>query len=104
MDYTMAIKLAKEAKEPSAIYYVNRANSYFEQQKYNECLNDCKEAKDIDPSYKKVYWRVAKVMEILDKRDTAIGVMQQAFDMKCFNLEDKSDPFTKYLDQLKEDL
>lgn len=104
IDYTMAIKLAKEAKQPSAVYLVNRANAYFELKKYNECLNDCTAAKEIDANYSKIYWRVAKVMEALDKQDTAVGILKSAVDRNCFSLEDKTNAFTKFYRQLEEDV
>ena len=46
-DYTVAISLAKE--KPSAIYYVNRANAFYEMKKFDEAIQDCKSAFDIDP-------------------------------------------------------
>jgi tetratricopeptide (TPR) repeat protein len=92
----MAIKLAKEEKKPSAIFHINRANAYFELMRYNECLGDCTAAKEIDPNYAKLYWRVAKVMEALDKQDTAVGVLKGAIDKNCFSLDDKTNAFTKF--------
>ena len=101
----MAINLAKKAKTPSAIYHVNRANAYFELKKSTECLNDCTAAKVIDPSYAKIYWRVTKVMELqLDKRDIAFGVLKTAVSLKCFELSDTTNAFTKYYRQLDEDI
>ena len=75
-DYTMAINIAKQQKEPSAIFHINRANAYFELKKHTECLNDCTAAKEIDPDYAKIYWRVAKVMEQLKKRDVGLNVLK----------------------------
>ena len=50
-DYGVAIKLAKE--KPSAVYYVNRANAYYEIGKYEEAVADCNEAYKIDKDYPK---------------------------------------------------
>lgn len=75
-DYTMAINIAKQNKEPSAIFHINRANAYFELKKFTECLNDCTAAKEIDSTYAKIYWRVAKVMEQLKKRDVGLNVLK----------------------------
>ena len=100
----MAIKIAKTNKEESAVFHVNRANAYFELDKITECLNDCTAAKDIDASYTKIYWRVAKVMEKMDKRENAIGVLKNAAtEKKLFDLDDRTNAFTKYYNQLVDD-
>jgi tetratricopeptide (TPR) repeat protein len=92
----MAINIAKQNKEPSAIYYINRANSYFELAKYTETLNDCTAAKEIDANYAKIYWRVAKVMEQLKKRDVGLNVLKQAVEKGLFDLKDTKNAFTKF--------
>lgn len=100
----MAIKIAKANKEESAVFLVNRANAYFELDKTTECLNDCTAAKDIDSTYGKLYWRVAKVMEKMDKRELAISVLKNAaIEKKCFDLNDRTNAFTKFHNQLVDD-
>lgn len=93
----MAIKIAKVAKEQSAVYHVNRANAYFELNKHNECLDDCSTAKVIDANYLKIYWRVAKCMEVMEKQEIAVGVLKDAaVNKKLFDLEDRTNAFTKF--------
>lgn len=102
-DYTTAIKLAQGKKAPSAIYFVNRANAYFEQAKYQECLEDCVEATRIDPKYAKAYWRLVQALSVLERYDGAIEILEKGQLNGAYSLDDPTSAFTKTYNQLKED-
>lgn len=58
--YTMAIEISLEA--PNHIYFANRANAELELMLFEECILDCNQAIQIDPSFIKSYFRKAKAL------------------------------------------
>ena len=63
--YTEAIELAEK---PNHIYYSNRAAVYLQQMKYDECIEDCDKAIEIDKVFYKSHYRKAKAL--LGKTET----------------------------------
>lgn len=53
--YTKAIELSRD--RPNHIYFAKRADAYFEMGLFEECIADCNEAINIDPSYINSYKR-----------------------------------------------
>ena len=58
--YTIAIQITLE--KPNHVYYANRANAQLELHNYEECIQDCNSAIQIEPSYTKSYYRKAKAL------------------------------------------
>ena len=58
--YTVAIEITLE--KPNHVYYANRAYAWLELQKYEECIQDCDSAIEIDPNYWKSFYRKAKAL------------------------------------------
>ena len=51
--YTHAIELSQEC--PQHLYFANRANAHFELGNFEECIADCDQAVNIDPSFNGSY-------------------------------------------------
>ena len=49
--------LAIEHYDKEASYFGNRAQCYLKLKKYHQCINDCKKALIIDPTFFKAYMR-----------------------------------------------
>jgi len=58
--YTMAIEITLEA--PNHIYFANRANAELELCLFDDCILDCNQAIQIEPSFIKSYIRKAKAL------------------------------------------
>jgi tetratricopeptide (TPR) repeat protein len=58
--YTMAIEITLEA--PNHIYFANRANAELELSLFEECILDCNQAIQIEPTFIKSYFRKAKAL------------------------------------------
>lgn len=73
--YTAAIGLS-----PNHIYYANRANAYLELEKFEECIEDCVKAIEIDKSFSKSYYRQAKALINLQRLTEALEVLKQGLE------------------------
>lgn len=62
--YTIAIELTFDS--PSPIYYANRANAHLELHNYEESINDCNKAIEIDATFVKSHYRRAKALWATD--------------------------------------
>ena len=51
-NYTLAIEI-----QPNHIYYSNRANAYLELNQFDECIEDCIKAIELDKTFSKSYYR-----------------------------------------------
>ena len=63
---------ALEINPKSHIYFANRANCFLSLGKYPECISDCKSCLDIEPSFTKAYFRMAKAHAYLDELENGI--------------------------------
>ena len=43
--------------QPNHIYYSNRANAYLELNQFDECIEDCIKAIELDKTFSKSYYR-----------------------------------------------
>ncbi len=83
--YTVAIEITLE--KPNHVYYANRANAQLELQNYEECINDCNSAIQIEPSYTKSYYRKAKALYCQWRLDEAAEVIEKAHEMEPSNTD-----------------
>ena len=81
--YTVAIEITLE--QPNHVYYANRANAQLELHNYEECINDCNSAIEIEPSYTKSYYRKAKALYGQNKLKDALTVIEKAQEMDPAN-------------------
>ena len=58
--YTLAIEMSTDS--PNHVYYANRGNTYLALEMYQECIQDCDKAIQIDPNYIKSYMRKVKAL------------------------------------------
>ena len=99
-DYSVAISLSKE--KPSAVYYVNRANAYYEIKKYNEAIDDCNKAYEIDKDYAKQYWRVANCLFKIGQYEGALNVINNASKLPAFKDQSETSAFGQFWKQCEE--
>lgn len=81
--YTVAIEITLE--KPNHVYYANRANAQLELHNYEECINDCNSAIEIEPSYTKSYYRKAKALYCQNHLKDALAVIEKAHEMEPNN-------------------
>lgn len=82
--YTIAIEITVE--KPNHVYFANRANAQLELQNYEECINDCDSAIEIEPTYQKSYYRKAKALYCLYALKEAAEVIDKAMELEPNNV------------------
>lgn len=81
--YTIAIEITLE--KPNHVFYANRANAQLELHNYEECINDCNSAIEIEPTYTKSYYRKAKALYCQNRLQDALSVIEKAHEMEPSN-------------------
>ena len=83
--YTVAIEITLE--QPNHVYFANRAYAQLELNRFEECINDCDNAIDIDPTYWKSYYRQARALYGLYSMKEALEVIEKAAEIEPNNAE-----------------
>ena len=73
--YTMAIEITLD--KPNHIYFANRANAELELMMFEECIADCNQAIQIEPTFIKSYIRKAKALINQQKLEQAMETLKQ---------------------------
>lgn len=77
-EYSMAIELSKE--KPNHIYFANRANAHLEMWLFEQCITDCNNAIEVDPTFPKSYYRKAKAQIGLQKYTDALETLKTGLE------------------------
>lgn len=88
--YTRALEQKCDIKELNIACYINRAASNLELKNYRRCINDCKEALELDPKNAKALYRSAKAYMAIDRLDEAHTVLQYGLSVNPENTALKS--------------
>jgi len=75
--YTKAINAKKEKT-----FYTNRANCFYNLNKFNKCISDCDEALKLDEKFSKAYYRKADAQMTLGLIKEAVDTMNKAIENK----------------------
>lgn len=67
--------------KPNHVYFSNRANCYLELKQFDECINDCDIAIDLNQDYAKSWFRKAVALTYLQKLDEAIKTFNKGFEL-----------------------
>ena len=83
-NYAKAIQLYTSAlnARQDVTFYSNRAMCYLKLMKYQQCINDCNSAIQLDPKFAKAYGRRGQAQLVLGDIDGAIMSYRQAYDIE----------------------
>ena len=84
----MAIEISEES--PNHLYFANRANAYMEMGLFEECIADCNQAMQIDPTFPKSYYRKAKAQVNLNKLTEALETLKEGLEKNPDNEDFKT--------------
>ena len=85
--YTMAIEITLE--KPNHIYFANRANAELELMMFEECIADCNQAIQIEPTFIKSYFRKAKALINQQKLVQAMETLKEGKEIDPNSVEIK---------------
>ena len=78
--YTQAINLKPKNKALLTKLHANRAMINLKYKNYGKVIEDCKKSIDIDPTFTKAYYRMAKAYIALKKYKECIELLEQQKD------------------------
>ena len=81
--YTQAIEMSGNVAK--VVYFSNRANAYLEKGMHQNCIDDCKKALEIDATFVKAYYRMAKAYFNLQQSKDALECLLKAQELEPDN-------------------